>query len=56
MRSHVLKFPTKAIKLHAVEILSSVVTMLDAFILEYFLFVLTARTLNAPSLNCLAVT
>ena len=38
MRSHVLKFPTKAIKLHAVEILLAVVTMLDAFIIKYFLF------------------
>lgn len=38
MRSDLLKFPTKAIKVYAVEILSSVVTMLDAFFKYFFLF------------------
>lgn len=38
MRSHLLKFPTKPIKLHAVEIVLAVLTILDAFILKYYLY------------------
>ena len=56
MRSHLLKFPTKAIKVHAVEIFN--ITLYDAGCIypQVRSFILTARLLNAPPLICLADT
>ena len=56
MRSHLLKFPAKAIKLHAVEIFT--LSLYDAGCIypQVLSFILTSRTLNAPSLVCFANT